>query len=66
MLTIGPGFQEWITEHQATPESDELFFSSELSTVMVRVAAADGSDVRMLLFYNKLTNTITPFVQATL
>lgn len=65
-LVIGPGFQTWIDEHQATPLSNEIYFSREMSTVMVRVADQSGAPVHMLLFYNKLTNEVIPFVQATL
>ncbi len=65
-LAIGPGFEQWIADHQATPETDELFFSAELSCIMVSVADSSGATVKMLLYYNKMTNEIVPFVQATL
>jgi len=65
-LVIGPGFQQWITDHQATPLSDELYWSSEMSAMMVRVADSSGNPVHVLLMYNKLSNEVIPFVQGTL
>lgn len=67
-LSIGPGFETWIVDHQATPLSDEIYFSSEMSTVMVEWADAQGQKQKGLLFYNKLTNEINvvPFALATL
>jgi hypothetical protein len=64
-LLIGPGFQEWLDSHQATPVSNELYFSQEMSTLMARVSVG-GQDSHVLLFYNKLSNEVVPFVQATL
>lgn len=64
-LIIGPGFQQWITDHQATPLSDEQYFSAEFSCMLTRVSS-NGADTTMLLLYNKMTNEIVPFVQATL
>lgn len=66
-LSIGPGFQAWIESHQATPLSDEMYFSSEMSTIQVEWADAQGQKQQGLLFYNKLVNTINlvPFALAT-
>lgn len=63
-LVIGPGFQAWIDAHQGTPLSDELYFSREMSCMMVRISVTGPETV--LLFYNKLTNEVVPFVAATL
>jgi hypothetical protein len=65
-LVIGPGFQSWIAEHQATPISDELWFTKEQSMLLVKAADAQGTTQTYQLIYNKLTNEIFPFVQATL
>ena len=65
-LNIGPGFEQWIADHQATPISDEMYFSVEMSTCMVKVADSSGNPLAVLLMYNKLTNEIFPFAQATL
>lgn len=64
-LIIGPGFQQWIDEHQGTPLSNELYFSEEMSCMMVQISIG-GKDAHILLFYNKLTNIVIPFVEATL
>jgi hypothetical protein len=66
-LVVGPGFQNWIDSHQATPRSDEMYFSSEMSVIEVEWADAQGQKQKGLLYYNKLTNEINlaPFVQAT-
>jgi hypothetical protein len=64
-LTIGPGFLDWIAQHQATPKSNETYFSSEMSVILVETSNAAGDKVNELLLYNKLTNEIVPFVQAT-
>lgn len=58
-LSIGPGFQEWIDSNQATPLSNEMYFSAEMSLIQVQVAGSDGSPVVGMLWYNKLTNTVS-------
>lgn len=65
-LTIGPGFQQWIADHQATPKSDERWISDEHSICLVAVADAAGQEQNVLLLYNKLTNETIPFEQADL
>jgi hypothetical protein len=64
-LNIGPGFQDWIDQNHATPKSNETYFSSEMSVILVETSNAAGAKVNELLLYNKLTNEIVPFVQAT-
>jgi hypothetical protein len=64
-LTIGPGFLDWNAQHKATPKSNERYCSSEMSVILVETSNAAGDKVNELLLYNKLTNEIVPFVQAT-
>lgn len=64
-LSIGDGFQDWIAEHQATPESDEMPWNAEMKCMIARISQ-DGQDVRVMLLYNAMTNSVIPFVQATL
>ena len=64
-LIIGPGFEQWIADHQATPVSNELWFSAEMSCCMVEISDAQGQKQKVMLYYNKLTNEVVPFYQAT-
>lgn len=65
-LVIGPGFQQWIADHQATPISDEIWFTREQSMIFAKAADANGVTQTYQLVYNKLTNEIFPFVAASL
>jgi len=59
-LTLGLGFQNWITANNATPLSNEQYFTPDMSVAQVQVADANGNPVKKLLVYNKLTNTVDP------
>lgn len=65
-LDIGQGFEQWISDHQATPKSNEVWISDEHSICVVAVADSTGQTQNVLLLYNQLTNEVIPFEQADL
>lgn len=65
-LVIGPGFQQWIADHQATPKSDEVDLTVEQTCCIVAVADSNGVTQNVMLVYNKPTNEVIPFEQADL
>lgn len=50
-LAIGSGLQAWIQQHQATPLSDEVFFSPDnnFSAVVVQVANSEGTTIHTIV-----------------
>lgn len=59
-LNIGPGLVKWITDHQATPLSDEIYLSPDFnqSAVSIQIGNAQGQAVHTLVGWDKVTGQI--------
>lgn len=65
-LSIGPGVNQWIKDHQATPLSNENYLSPNFtqSVTAVQIGNAQGQPEEGIVLYDKTTGQITYFVKA--
>lgn len=61
-LVIGPGLQEWLVDHQATPLGDETYLPPDygVSALPVQLANAAGEPVVTLVGWDKANGVVIP------
>jgi hypothetical protein len=65
-LNIGPGVEQWIKDHQATPRSHEQYMGPDYveSVTLVELADSQGQPVENAVVYNKGDGSIRNFEPA--